>query len=320
MTAPRGTSGNEPVTAPGIHDKPPSKPPTLDSRWVKGVANAGMFRIGATILYWIAGVEVLGGNPFGFLRGWADDLADRANDAYNGAINAQISADDAGSTAANAMQEINAIKAQLSAGDGVYYSEDLNYPDAATLSAPYVLYTSGPGGGSYGPNGNSELAWKPGFGPSYRSNIYRHPDFHITGSKFGCAMVITKQPGEIIATNRPRVFLGAADASGNGVAMSLSNNRVALVTLAAGVPSSDISPVSRAPSNGDNYEFYFGTSTDPDEATIKRNGQVVWSSSSTGISLSSNVYLMVGGEGIAYGFGQSGCSRIGSFTFFESDL
>jgi hypothetical protein len=89
-------SGPEPVTAPGIHDMPRGSAAGQPSpKMMRRFGEAFVNRILASVLYALAGIQVFGVNPFGFLRAWADDLAQRADDAYNNAAAAQDTADTA---------------------------------------------------------------------------------------------------------------------------------------------------------------------------------------------------------------------------------
>lgn len=156
-----------PITAPGVHDLSPytelSAPKT--QRQMRGIGTAMRYRFMADVLYAVSGVEIFGLNPFSFLSGWADDLAERANEAYLGALGAQESA--------NFANAILGSTLSTNVDNGVEISESFNGPVAADFGSNWKLGSSGAGAGNYGPNGFGKAHWEKSGGGS-RTHYYRH--------------------------------------------------------------------------------------------------------------------------------------------------
>jgi hypothetical protein len=119
MTSPNGTSGNEPVSAPGIHDEDwnatLAAPRTQTQMRATGQAMVDI--ILAQVLYALSGINVLGVHfldPFGILRSFADGLVAQANAAYAQANAASAAAADAADAAAGAQN--TADGAQVATG------------------------------------------------------------------------------------------------------------------------------------------------------------------------------------------------------------
>ncbi len=230
---------------------------------------------------------------------------------------------DAKTAANNALREINEVQGQLQAGDGAFYPENLDYANAAYLPSPYVVYESGPGGGSFGPDGNSALAWKQS-GFSNRICAYRHPDFHITNPQWGCAMIVEQKA----VNNGPAAFLGAVDASGNGIAMAVQQNNVALDKIVTGITTGGFNEQSTPTANGDTWKMYFGATVSgvfyPNAVYIYRNGERKWFNldvqANYGLTLGADLYLYIGGRAIGSGFVQTVPPRPSSFTIFDSNF
>lgn len=158
MTAPYGTSGNEPVTAPGIHDTDwvaaAAAPRTQEQ--MRSTGEAFVKIILAQVLYAIAGINVLGVSlldPFGLLRAFADELVQQANDAYNNAGTAQNSANTANAGVAD-------IYALLDAGGvpgGLAINDTFNRV-GSTMGVDYFQKYQGPGAGGWRTDGES-VVW-----------------------------------------------------------------------------------------------------------------------------------------------------------------
>lgn len=134
----------EPITAPGIHDTTASDAvaaPRTQAQ-MRSTGDALLNGVGAFVLYALAGVNVFGVAPFGFLRAWADDLAQRANDAYTNAGVAQGSANTANTGLAILTARVNGI---IAGGATLWDTFDRDVTDIATDPAYDVEYFTGPG-------------------------------------------------------------------------------------------------------------------------------------------------------------------------------
>jgi len=325
VTAPNATSGIEPVTAEGIHEggadytlKAPFSPNQL-----RGIADSLLFRIGAWILYALAGIEVLGTNPFGFLRTWADDLNDRANDAYANAQTAQDTADAAQETGTHATNGVAALSARVEAGSGDYFTDPFDYANDALLPGlQYTALTSGSGAGTYGPNGNGELQWKiSGFGTRFL--LYIRSSFTVTSGKFGMSMVISKKQ----SNNGPAVYLGAVDSTtGNGLVLEVQKDYFAVIPIVSltidGGGSYHNGSTSTA--DGDLFELYYGATvggvSQPQAVYIKRNGATLWSTSDIGAAMTTSMIPLIGATAVGSGFTQLTPARMTMFTLFDSNF
>lgn len=269
------------------------------------------------------GINILGWKPFDFLADWGRDRIAEANANFAAATAAQATADDAATTAVNAMKTITEIKLTIDAGSGDSYADNMDYASAAHLPSPYVLYASGSGAGTYGPNGSSALAWKiSGFGS--RKNIYSRTDFHSASGKFVAAAVI-----EARAENDGVFgYIGGVDASGNGAAVAISRTFFVIVELVAGVPTAVSTTTSWPFANGDTYEFYYGSTAEPDALAIRRNGDLIATTPSGGGMLATlgvtmngpDFYPLIGGSAIGSGLTQIRCGRIASLVFADNNL
>lgn len=138
MTAP------EPITAPGIHDWEPTEPltPPFTAAQLRGIGQAWRWRFLADVLYAVAGIEVFGTNPFEPLAKWADELVEMAEGALTAAnyANAQL-----GSIATNVE-------------GGLQINDQFNGGASSTL-AGWFLNSTGPGAGTFGPNGSGRVVW-----------------------------------------------------------------------------------------------------------------------------------------------------------------
>lgn len=143
MTSGAGTSGNEPVTAPGIHDETvtPAAPPFTQPQ-LFGIGQAMLNGIAAFVLYALAGIQVFGVAPFGFLRSWADELSQRADDAFNGAVVAQGSADTANTGVLLLNNRVNEI---VNGGESFYDTFGRDLADFSTDPDYDVVIAGGSG-------------------------------------------------------------------------------------------------------------------------------------------------------------------------------
>ena len=155
-----------PLSAPGIHDLPREQvrgPKT--QKQMRGIGQAMRYRFLADVLYAVAGIEVFGISPFAGLSAWADDLVERANEAYLGALGAQESANFANAILGSALQ--------TNVSGGVEISESFNGQPAPDFGTNWERISEGSGAGTYGPNGTGKAAWTRSGGLS-RTHFDRH--------------------------------------------------------------------------------------------------------------------------------------------------
>lgn len=269
------------------------------------------------IINWINGVLAI----FGFHGG---DVVNSPLSATTAPVEVLVNdVSDAKSASDNALREISELKGQRYADGGAFYAEPFDYPSSAYLPYPYEVYEIGPGAGSFGPNGKSAMSWKQS-GISDRFCAYRHPDFHIISPQWGCSMIIEAKA----VNNGPAAYLGAVDASGNGIALESQQGSVALVTIASGIRSGSLGSQSTSTSGSDTWEMFFGATVSgvfyPNAVYIYRNGERKWSNldveANYGVTLDADLYAYIGARAIGSGFVQTVPPRPSSFTIFDSNF
>lgn len=240
----------EPITAPGVHDRPPEAavPPFTPQQFF-GIGQALLNGVGAFVLYALAGVQVFGVAPFGFLRGWADDLAQRADDAYSGAANAQT-----GANVANI--EIAIIKAGLAADGigGTALSDRFDGAAAGSLDPAHWSQTyTGPGIGNLGLDGSGNAMWFPdGGGPRASINFFLTP---LDTDNEAVAVLLGSVPAATNATWPEIHLLLRMDGAGNAVAARLYSGSVQIGYLASNSFTALGSPVGVAMAGQQSYQF-----------------------------------------------------------------
>jgi len=288
-------SSPEPITAPGIHDMPPASvtSPLTQQQW-KSFGDATVKILIAQVLYAISGINVLGVSlldPFGLLRAWADDLVQQANDAYNGAANAQASANYAN------MQLLIQLGTDLASDvpGGVALTEQFNGAAASDFGANFVRVSAGAGAGVYGPNGSGHAVWTKSGG-----QVRDHHDRHVTPltTRYQLVVALMSAPpqppfGGGQAYNMLRGRVNAAQDT--YVYAAIFDNMVQIGCVVSGTGTL-FNQVALTPATGDVWAFYLGTDDDDREFVLKRNDIVIWSGVDSGAvsQVDDTDYLYVG--------------------------
>ena len=241
---------------------------------------------------------------------WLQDLNDGIANLFNGAS-------DVGTGIANAVQSLTGIwgagqSAQRSADDanigvqiikarldapGVVGFDEFDYSSANTLPADkYALVSDGPGGGHYGPNGKGQLVWKPsGFSP--RSKIYKRTDQPLDTDNGVVTGVWSTRVKDPLFSDGYGYLCGRMYASNNDTRIQarIDNNNAVIQAVTSGVVTSIGSSQAVDTSDGDVWEFWYGTLTNAYVFWLKQNGNVVMVREDTGrISLRGPEYRMCG--------------------------
>lgn len=308
MTAPYGTSGNEPVTAPGIHDTDwvaqAAAPRTQEQMRATGEAMVKI--IMAQVLYAISGINILGVSlldPFGLLRAFADELVQQANDAYDNAFNAQGSANTANAG-------VTDIYARLDAGDvsGDYLFDTFDRT-GSDMGPNYFQRYVGPGAGGWGTNGSS-VHWSQN-GATELTGLAIH-DTALT-TNYQSARIVHGLPTD--ASNvKPRLYiiLRSNATLDTYVIASVANN-----TCEIGYVISDTyTRIGAAEAvnfaDGDSLEFRAGTAADDYQFLLYRNGALVCDRTDAAMA------SQMGASYLQAGFGQ--LAGIQFFGFFFSQI
>lgn len=269
----------EPITTPGIHDQPsePVAVPFTPQQFA-GIGQSLLNGVGAFVLYALSGVQVFGIAPFGFLRSWADNLAQTANDAYHGAQNAQASANYANS------QLLGMFSDNLASdvSGGVALTERFDGDPANDLGPHFDRVSFGSGGGFYGLDGSGLAIWKPSGGVGRG-----HHDRHVTPltTRYQVVMALLSQPpvppfGGGQAVNELRGRVNAAQDAFVFLALTESGFRVGCQVSGSDTIFADVFPVPVA--TGDLWALYLGTDDSDYEFIVKRNGSEVYRYTDTG--------------------------------------
>lgn len=246
-------AGTEPVTAPGIHDMPrPSAAGQLTNQQMKRFGAAFVNRILATVLYALAGIRVLGVNPLGFLRAWADDLAQRANDAYANAAAAQ-------STADTALQLIGVAGAEL--------VDSFERDDANDLGSGWDQDYGG-GSGYLGIRGGSAHWFEVGGGTRLCNNVFKSPLSEDNGK---VSFVVASNLAFV--TTPPNIGLIARCNDDLDTYLLARINRTSIeIGYVIGGSYTQLEQRSYGTTHKGLWEFEFGVGGDPDAFRLLHNG------------------------------------------------
>jgi len=195
-----------------------------------------------------------------------EDVINAVNGIFGTGKEAALSAD-------NANIGVEKLRAEL-AGGGF---DEFDYVSAATLpSAQYALLSSGPGAGTYGPNGDGFLVWKPS-GSAVREVIYRRLGVTL-GSDNGVVTVVwSTRPFNPFFADTFGYICGRMSNTTNDthIRAKIDNNTAIIQAVLSGV-ATQIGPTKTLTiRNGDVFELWFGTVEDPDRIWLKQNGVTV---------------------------------------------
>lgn len=287
------TSPEPPLTAPGIHDldsyTKASAPKTQVQ--MRGIGQAMRYRFLADVLYAVAGIEVFGITPFAGLAQWADEMAERANEAYLGALGAQESA--------NFANAILGSNLQTNVTGGIEVSESFNGEPAPNFGGNWTMRSEGAGAGTYGPNGNGKASWARSGGQS-RTHFYRHTT----------TLVGDYQVGQILLSTRPQDPTGFDAPPFNFILLRVSSDLLSFVyarigrnSLQVGCFVSGAEHVFHVATNLPNRDGQVwrlqvgtdnGTLADPREIVVFRNAVEIWRGDDGGDSVYGATYRGVG--------------------------
>lgn len=272
---------------------PPSDVPTapLTKAQIRAIGSAMRYSILADVLLALSGIQVFGVSVFSGLSVWAQELQDKAQDAYDSAFNAQGSAN-----YANAQLAI-----LLGIGDasavpgGVSVSAIFNGPSSSTLGADWSRTTAGPGAGSFGPNGSGVAAWNRSGGLAF--TLFDRHNTPLATDYQAASLVLNTAP------QHPDIFGGQAynflrlrsnTANDTFVYCRIGYNSLRIGCYVSGSETvfDSISVTTRA---GDVWLLIVGTDTDDYEILVKQNGVTVWQDTDTGpVSQMGSSYLHAG--------------------------
>lgn len=238
--------------------------------------------------------------------------------------------DNAGSAAATANTGVQALKSRIEAGGipgggGVYFTDGFAYATAALLpNPPYVSTGYGAGAGTYGPrkstSGSSSsadtnlLVWKPS-GSADRTTLAINTVNTLSTDNGVVSGVFVKKPG----SNAYSYLIGRDDgAGGTHVRGAVSDSVVAIEVVSAGNTFTTVDSVSVTVSDGDVFEFWYGTQVDATLLWLVQNGEVIIDpiAETTHTIGSGNRNWGVGGKAKGLGgfSGQSAPANLGSVT------
>lgn len=238
---------------------------------------------------------------------------------------------DAGNGATNANKGVQEIKAQLAAGaipGGVYISDGFSYATASALpNPPYVKHEYGAGSGQYGPahasGGPSLLQWNQTGSAADRTILYADTTHPLaTDNGYVTATFYKKTGGSGAAT----YLIGRDDgAAGTCVRVEVQKTAVEIQSVSSGNTYTAVgSPATITTADGDVFEFWFGTISDPTLLWVVQNGNIVISPiTDTAHTIGSgNRCCGVGGKGKGLGgfSGQSPPAKINGITFADQDV
>ena len=272
---------------------PPSDAPTepLSKAQIKAIGAAMRYSILADVLLALSGIQVFGVSVFSGLSVWAQELQDKAQDAYNSAFNAQGSAN-----YANAQLAIltGIGDASLVPG-GVRLSGISNGPSASSLGSNWTRTTAGPGAGSFGPNGSGAAAWDRSGGLAF--SLFDYYNTPLATNYQAASLVLNTVP------QHPDIFGGQAynflrlrsnTSNDTFVYCRIGYNSLRIGCYVSGTETV-FDSISITPRAGDVWLLIVGTDNDDYEILVKQNGVTVWQDIDTGpVSQKGGSYLYAG--------------------------
>ena len=277
------TSGNEPVTAPGIHDMPATDSSVQRAATaqlqdkIKRSSQAIRYHLMADVLHAVAGsvsgIPLLGPAVSAQLSTWADDLEARATAALSDAATAQGSANYANT-------QVQILMSGMLASDvssGLVVSDQLSGSSADDLGSGFTRTRSdGPGAGQFGLNGSGHAVWKRS-GSAWRRHIYRSnttlaTDYHSVHT------IIGRMPDQTPLLSDDALIYLCVRMSSSGtdfVWLAIGNSGIEIGTAGSGGLSS-VYTLGMSVSVGDQFTFVAGSSAGGiNNFQVKVNGVVV---------------------------------------------
>ncbi len=221
---------------------------------------------------------------------WLSDLTDAlsnaasdANDIGTGISNALAGigrlwgvGNSAQQSADNANIGVQILSAQLNAV-GTVGSDEFDYVSANTLpSGSYALSSLGAGAGSYGPDGKGRLVWKPS-GFLQRQKIYKRTDKPLETNNGAVTAVWSTKIKDPLFSDGHGYICGRMFDSNNDtrIQADIDNNTARIQVVNSGVVIQIGSSAAVDTSDGDVWEFWYGTLSNPYVFWLKQNGTLV---------------------------------------------
>ena len=182
---------------------------------------------------------------------------------------AQTSADDANIKAQIILARLDAV--------GTVGFDEFDYDNGNALPGDkYALSSAGPGGGNYGPNGAGQLVWKPS-GFTAREKVYKRTDMPLQTNNGVVTAVWSSRIKDPLFSDGYGYLCGRMfDVNNNTyVRARIDNNSAVIQAVVGGVVTSIGSSASVDTQDGDVWEFWYGTLTNPYLFWLKRNGVTV---------------------------------------------
>ena len=176
-------------------------------------------------------------------------------------------------SADNANIGVEKLRAEL-AGGGF---DEFDYSSAAILpSDKYALLSSGPGAGTYGPNGDGFLVWKPS-GTLVREVTYRRLGVALGSDNVVVTVVWSTRPKDPLFEDAYGYICARMSNISNDthIRASIDNNSARIQAVVAGTVTQVGPTKSLTIRNGDVFELWCGTIEDPDRIWLKQNGVTV---------------------------------------------
>ena len=263
---------------------------------IKAIGAATRYQLLADVLLALSGIEIFGVAVFSGLSAWAQELQQKAQDAYDSAFNAQGSAN-----YANAQLILLFGDGLASDSGGTAVSALFNGAAATTLSG-FTRTGVGPGAGSFGPSGSGAAKW-------YRSG----GNARMLVDRYNTPLTTDYQSVQLILATRPQTpnILGAEAynwlfARSNSAADTFVYARIGYNKLKVGcyvsgtdttMPTAGSTPqsISLTANPGDVFQLIVGTDNDDYEIIVKRNDIIVWQDiDNTNVTSMGGSYLYVG--------------------------
>lgn len=177
---------------------------------------------------------------------------------------------------------VQIINARLDAVGTVGFDE-FDYSNANVLPTDkYALLSDGAGGGHYGPNGKGQVVWKVS-GFLERLKIYKRTDMPLESDN-GCVTAVwsTRIADPLFSDGYGYLCGRMYDAnSDTRLEARIDNNTAVIRVINSGV-ATGLGSTSVSTANGDVWELWYGTLTDPYVYWLKQNGTTVLTVNDTG--------------------------------------
>ena len=183
--------------------------------------------------------------------------------------------------------------------------DEFDYPLAAELVAgdDYAKIVSGPGAGTYGPNGIGHLVWKPA-GFNFRQIVYRRSDVTLAQDNGVVTSVWLTKIKNPFFSDTFGFLCGrmANDGSNTYVRAAIDNNTARIEVVVAGVVTQLGATVSITPTAGDVWRFFYGATSHSRRFWL-RQGSVTVITREDGLADGTGSISSLGADHRSIGFG-----------------